>query len=84
MQCQIYKSLRKLDYYLYLADVLESVELPDSLPQLLGDLDWVMELDLQPDTRLASVDAGTVLSALQERKFYLQMPSTDKPHPFDM
>ncbi len=83
MNCYIYKSDRKTDHYLYLPEKLETLELPQALTNLLGDLLPVMELDLQVDTKLANADAETVISAIKTDQFYLQMPQLDQPHPFD-
>ncbi len=78
MNCAIYKSNKKADYYLYLRRDAEQKEdfscLPDTLSSLLGKLDFVMALELSNARKLAQADVDEVIASLQENGFYLQTP----------
>jgi uncharacterized protein YcgL (UPF0745 family) len=77
MQCTIYKSLKRQDTYLYTASKDDFSRVPDNLLRLLGGTVHVMDLDLQPERKLAQEDAAEVLQNLQERGWHLQMPRQD-------
>ena len=78
MQCQIYKSLSKADHYVYLAhDKQPDEDLPDALQRLLGELEWVMDLELSATRKLAIADPVQVMQDVREQGFYLQMPVED-------
>jgi uncharacterized protein YcgL (UPF0745 family) len=74
MHAFVYKSLRKADTYVYLAtrDVFDV--LPEAVRAQLGGLDFVLEVELTPERRLARVDVDAVRDALAGRGFYIQMP----------
>jgi uncharacterized protein len=72
--CQVYKSLREDDMYLFVdqRDGLDRV--PDTLLKRLGKTSLVTTLVLTPGRRLARAQAPRVLEAIREQGFYLQMP----------
>ncbi|MFK7794962.1 MAG: YcgL domain-containing protein [Gammaproteobacteria bacterium] len=74
MQCFIYRSSKKTDTYLYLAEEDKLNELPEGLDKLLGRLEFVMELDLVKTKRLENADIEEVKSNLSDMGFYLQLP----------
>jgi len=51
--------------------------LPDGLQQLTGGLDKVMELELTAERKLARVNVNDVMTALETKGFYIQMPPND-------
>lgn len=74
MNCQIYKSSRTTDMYLF-------VSTPDALEQLdpivlerFGTPIFVMTLDLTDDRQLARTDTATVRTNIERLGFHLQMP----------
>ncbi|MGI9335441.1 MAG: YcgL domain-containing protein [Gammaproteobacteria bacterium] len=77
----IYKGTRRNEAYIYLprADGFEAV--PRALLEAMGKLTLVMALDLSADRALARADAREVLSSIDSRGFYLQMPPLDAPRP---
>jgi uncharacterized protein YcgL (UPF0745 family) len=77
MKCWIYKSMRRPDHYLYSDRADDLPQVPAALHALLGPLDFVMELELSPARRLAQADVETVLAALRDQGYYLQMPPRD-------
>lgn len=74
MKCNVYKSEKKADTYLYLKAELEQDELPEALIGLLGQLTQFLSLALKPDSKLAQADITDVLNSLHEHGYYLQMP----------
>ena len=82
MQCIVYKSLKQLDYYLYIEAGDGFSRLPDGLVRILGRLEKVVELDLHENRQLAQADVRQVMQQLADQGYYLQMPSTE-PHPLD-
>ena len=80
MLCAIYRSSKKDDMYLYVPKAEEGkddlAELPDSLLGLMGQPQYVMDLELTPERKLARADVGEVLAKLEAEGFYVQMPPT--------
>jgi hypothetical protein len=74
MQCTVYKSLRQLDYFLYVRTVDELTRVPDGLKQLLGTLVKVMDLELRAQRTLAQADVREVIGQIEAEGYYLQMP----------
>ncbi|OOZ42516.1 YcgL domain-containing protein [Solemya elarraichensis gill symbiont] len=79
MHCWIYKSSRKQEMYLYLADKDGYDELPEPLRKGFGKPSLVMNLELGSDRKLARVDAGQVLEALRTQGYFLQIPPDLEP-----
>ena len=77
MLCFIYRCSLKPDMYIYLAeeDVFDNV--PKEIFNSLGIVEFSMELELTPDTRLAREDIETVLKNLEEHGFHLQLPGDE-------
>lgn len=76
MHAYVYKSLRKADTYVYLAAREDFERLPEPLRTQLGPLQFVLEVALTPERRLAREDAATVRENLVVRGFHLQLPPT--------
>ena len=72
----VYKSLRKADTYLYLATRDDLACLPEPLRTQLGGLQFVLEVALTPERRLARENPDVVRSNLASRGFHLQFPPT--------
>ena len=83
MICQVYRSSKKADTYLYLrnptvptddteADPFAGV--PKALLDMLGRLEWVMEIDLDTRAQLAQVDCATLKEQLAASGYFLQLP----------
>ena len=73
-QCKVYRSDKKAETYLYLADGVEFNDLPTELQERFGVPAFVLRLELSTDHRLARVDVTKVLESLAEHGFYLQLP----------
>ncbi len=65
--------------YLYLAKEEGFEEVPEPLMQRFGQPQFVLELDLSPERKLARVEVTKVIGALEENGFFLQMPPDLKP-----
>ena len=75
--CVVYKCSRKEHTYLYINEKDEFDDIPEGLMKTLGNLSFVMELELYPEKRLAQADAAEVINKLNEQGFYLQLPPAD-------
>lgn len=74
MQAYVYKSLRKADTYVYLSARDDFERLPDPMREQLGALQFVLEVELSPQRKLARADAAVVRENLAARGFHLQFP----------
>lgn len=72
--CDIYKSLKREEMYLYVDSRDGLARVPDSLLDSFGGQLKVTTLALSPERRLARAHAPEVLEAIREQGFYLQMP----------
>ena len=72
--CKVYRSEKKTETYLYLADNLPFEELPAELRQEFGEATFVLSLELSADRKLARVDVEKVLESLSDSGYYLQLP----------
>lgn len=77
MLCYVYRCNLKTDMYIYLAeeDVFDNV--PKEIFNSLGIVEFSMELEMTPDTKLAREDTATVLSNLKEHGFHIQLPGDE-------
>jgi uncharacterized protein YcgL (UPF0745 family) len=74
MQAFVYKSQRKADTYVYLAERDDFGRLPEILVAELGPLQFVLEVALTPERKLAVEDVAAVRQNLVVRGFHLQLP----------
>lgn len=74
IDCWVYRSPKKDEMYLYLAQQDDFACVPEPLLQRFGQPQFVMQLSLSPQRRLARVDVKDVMSALRDQGLFLQMP----------
>lgn len=74
MQCFVYTSRRKAGSYLWLAERDAFAKLPESMVQLLGELRFVMEVQLDEQRKLPVEDTLQVLAHLRTQGWHLQVP----------
>jgi uncharacterized protein len=74
MHAYVYKSLRKPDTYLYLREKDSFGLVPEGLRLPLGQLQFVLEVALEPGRKLAREDIDVVRTNLTELGFHLQRP----------
>lgn len=80
MHCYVYKSSSKAKTYVFLRERDATQVLPRELASALGELEFVMDLELTPERRLARIDVATLRAALSERGFYIQLPPGEWQH----
>lgn len=82
--CAVYKSRRKVDTYLYVAERDNFEDVPEFLLKQFGEPIFVMMVALEKREMVAGVEKQKVLEKLHQQGFYLQMPpktkSMLKPH----
>jgi uncharacterized protein YcgL (UPF0745 family) len=78
--CWIYKSPRKEEMYLYLSAEDAFDVLSDELLSSFGTPVFVLSMELTANRKLARVDTGKVIAALQQEGYFLQIPPDLKPH----
>jgi hypothetical protein len=74
MQCFVYVSLRKNETYLWLARREGFDVLPESLSLLLGELRFVLEVQLDEQRKLPVEDATQIIDHLATQGWHLQLP----------
>ncbi len=85
MHCDIYRSSKKDEMYIYIArpnHPNEEVDhdnpfgdvVPDSIRNVFGRATFVMHLELAETRKLARVNVLHVLDSLQTKGFFIQMP----------
>jgi len=74
MQCFIYKSLKKDYLYLYIVNKDDFSKVPGALLNNFGKMEFVMDMELSPERKLAREDAGKVIENLKEQGFFVQLP----------
>lgn len=79
MLCFVYKSLKKAELYLYLDKKDDFSALSEALLQTVGHLEFVMELELTPERKLAREKSEKVLESLHDKGFFIQLPPTFAP-----
>ena len=78
IDCEIYKSNKKEDTYLYFKKPVDFEVLPPELSKSLGKLEFVMGLELNPEKKLAREDVNKVMNNIEQLGFHLQMPPSTK------
>ena len=74
MKCNVYRSSKKADTYLYMPKDSTLEELPQGLNKLLGKVEHVLEVDLAARTKLANEDIQQVKESLKSQGYFLQLP----------
>ena len=70
----VYRSSKVADMYLFVDAVEGLAPVPEALLARFGKPVEALRLSLTPDRRLARAETSTVLDALANDGFYLQMP----------
>ncbi|MGP1664969.1 MAG: YcgL domain-containing protein [Rhodanobacter sp.] len=77
MPCYVYASLRKRDSYLWLAARDGFDVMPESLSLMLGELRFVMEVQLNEQRKLPNEDTKQVIEHLRSQGWHLQLPPNE-------
>ena len=93
MWCEIYKSSKKDEMYLYVARAEQAAEgevadplalLSDALKAAFGRATFVMSLELHDSRKLARANVLHVMDSIQTKGFFLQMPPEGLINPNEM
>ena len=76
MQCFIYKSNKKDGLYLYLNKQDDFSNVPEAILKSIGQPEYVMQLEITPERKLARENAPDVLKGIEKNGFFIQMPPT--------
>ncbi len=70
----MFRSSQKDFTYIYLLAGHDFDDLPDTLKELFGQPEFVMDLKLTPERKLAYSDVKQVMQNLSEQGYHLQLP----------
>ena len=79
MKCSVIRSSLKKFTYIYLLDGHDFEDLPMALKQVFGEPEFVMDLELTADRKLAYEDVEKVIQNLDAQGYHLQMSPTEDP-----
>ncbi len=74
LACWVYRSPRTAEMYLYLAEPDSFDRIPKELLRRFGEPVLVIELELDPERKLAREDVNQVIANLRSQGFHLQLP----------
>jgi len=74
MNCAIYKGIKKEGSYLYIENEDDFDSVPEALLSMLGELEFVITIELALQKKLAQADAVEVLKQIEANGYYLQVP----------
>lgn len=82
--CEIFKSPRKDEMYLYV-DKTEGMErVPEALLEVFGHPVSVTTMLITPEKKLARAEADKVMKEIRANGFYLQMPPAKDDYLLDL
>lgn len=82
--CDVYKSKRKEETYLFVSRQDALTRVPEELLGYFGTPVLALTMMLSEDKKLARVEAKKVLEELQNQGFYLQMPPPEETRKLDL
>ena len=74
MKCSVVRSSLKDFTYLYLLEGHDFEDVPSALKEVFGEPEFVMNLELTSQRKLAYADITHVMQNLSEQGYHLQMP----------
>lgn len=72
--CQVYRSSKKADMYLYVDKKEQLARVPEALLKLFGTPQEAMVLLITPEKQLAKLSGDELIKQIEENGYYLQMP----------
>jgi len=84
VQCFIYKSNKKADLYLYIDKQDDFSSLPETILKSIGQPEYVMQLEITPERKLARENAADVINGIKENGFFIQMPPVTYTAPINL
>jgi uncharacterized protein YcgL (UPF0745 family) len=82
--CDVYKSRKKDETYLYVARRDGMSQVPDELKELFGEAELALTMIMTPDKQLARTDGARVLQQIDEQGYYLQLPPPRETYMLDL
>ncbi|UTW49741.1 YcgL domain-containing protein [Bacterioplanoides sp. SCSIO 12839] len=82
--CDVYRSLKKDEAYLYVEQKKGLKELPEELLEIFGPAEKTLTLILTEEKKLARAEATKVMAEIEEKGFYLQMPPPRETYMLDL
>ncbi|SEK90302.1 YcgL domain-containing protein [Halomonas daqiaonensis] len=82
--CEVFKSSRKEQMYLYVDKRQGVEEVPEALLERFGKPLPAMTLILTPEKSLGRAKAADVMAAIREKGYYLQMPPAKEDYLLDL
>jgi len=79
MHCAVLRSSLKAYTYLYLVKGQAFDDLPQALKKVFGKPEWVMDLHLTAERKLATEDIRQVMQNLSRKGYHLQLPPHEDP-----
>ena len=74
MKCTVFRSSQKDFTYIFLLAGHDFDDLPDTLKEVFGQPEFVMNLEITPKRKLAYSDVKQVMQNLSEEGYHLQLP----------
>lgn len=75
--CDVYKSVDKGNYYLYVLADQGVEQVPEALRQQLGKVEIALSFELTEKRILAKEDPLIVMANLKEKGYHLQLPPAE-------
>lgn len=75
--CDIYRSPKKENLYLYVPKAKGLTAVPEALLGMFGKPQHAFSLLLTPERKLGKEDIHSVLKALNEKGYFLQLPPVE-------
>jgi uncharacterized protein YcgL (UPF0745 family) len=75
--CDVYKSVNKENYYLYVLANQGLEHVPEALRQQLGKVEIALSLELTKERNLAKEDSMVVMTNLKVHGYHLQLPPAE-------
>lgn len=75
--CDIFRSTKKPDLYLYVPKLKGLKEVPEPLLNLFGKPELAFSLLLTKERKLAKEDIELVMQSLEEKGYFLQLPRVE-------
>jgi len=82
--CSVYLSPRKDEMYLYVDKRDQLSKVPEALLEMFGSPKHVMDIPLTGERKLARVESDKVLSEIDEKGYFLQMPPPKDDYMLDL
>ena len=82
--CDVYKSSKKDETYLYVAQKDGLSKIPEELLTLFGQPEKALTMIVTPEKKLARAEADKVIADIEEKGFYLQMPPAKESYMLDL